>query len=108
MFLQELDQQMFDHVFDHPNPNKVDSNGQRQKVSFCTYFKELWTIPAIDIGGKTKTPADHISDCYPTRNSFSEELVVLEHGINVPAKAKVRRATEIHWTNALLFLVPLK
>jgi chitinase len=90
MFLQELDQQIFDHIFDHPNPSQLDSNGRPKKISFCEYVKELWTIPAIAIAGNTKSPADHISDCYPTANRYSEELVVLQHRINTPAKGKVR------------------
>jgi chitinase len=80
----------FDHIFDHPNPSQLDSNGRPRKISFCEYVKELWTIPAIAIAGNTKSPADHISDCYPTANRYSEELVVLQHRINTPAKGKVR------------------
>jgi hypothetical protein len=41
MFLQELDQQMFDHIFHHPNPNQLDSNGRREKISVGAYVKEL-------------------------------------------------------------------
>jgi chitinase len=90
MFLDQLDMEIFDHDFDHPDPQKVDSNGNREQVSFCTYFEALWRTDKITIGTRTLTPAAHISDCYPTRRRFKEELVVLEHVINAPAKAKVR------------------
>lgn len=89
LFLEELDKQIFDHTFDHPDPAQLDRAGNRKKVSFCTYFEELWTTPGIAIDGSTRTPADHISDCYPTRRTYTDEWVVLEYYINSPSKTKV-------------------
>ncbi|KAK4200452.1 killer toxin subunits alpha/beta [Triangularia verruculosa] len=88
MFLEELDRDIFGKTFLHPNPNQLDGNGARKKVTFCEYFKELWSVPGFAINGETATPADHIADTYPTSSRFSNELVVLEHYLNVPVKAK--------------------
>ncbi|KAK0736846.1 glycosyl hydrolases family 18-domain-containing protein [Apiosordaria backusii] len=89
IFLRELDKQIFDHTFQHPNPNEVDGKGARKRVSFCRYFLELWSVPEFAINGETATPAQHIANTYPTKNKYSHELVVLEHYINSPVKAKV-------------------
>ncbi|EAS33737.3 chitinase 5 [Coccidioides immitis RS] len=75
-------------AYDHPDPNWKNSQGKRVKVSFCTYFEALWDIDPINIGGSKSTPVAHLGGCYPTKTRYSNELVVLEHRINIPSKGK--------------------
>lgn len=92
-FLDRLDSTL-GAKFEHPDPGKTHKvNGQdvRDKVRFCEYFKTLWDIRAINVGGKTRTPVQHIAACYPTKSINPHQLIVLEHEINIPTKGKVGR-----------------
>ncbi|KAL1606402.1 hypothetical protein SLS60_003805 [Paraconiothyrium brasiliense] len=88
-FFDWLSKDKYKSARQFPNPAPLGKN----KVDFCTYWKQTWDTPAFVISANSKrapkglTAKTHLAYQYPGKDPvFNKEFVWLQEDLNAPAK----------------------